>query len=68
MLLSADETQAALLKLTDAERAVLNFVRNEGDLCAHQLSDAERKIATRLVRRGLLNSESGSGCDQRHYH
>lgn len=66
-LLTPDETEAALARLTDEERAVRRMVLAEGTLCGHQLSDAERKIATRLVRRGLLSSERRGDCEKRHY-
>lgn len=57
-----------MIHLTNSEREVLDRVRTEGTMCAHQLTDAERRIATRLVRRGLLNSEHRSGCTAVHYY
>jgi len=67
-LLTPEETEALLQALTPVESDVLRQVRVEGDLCGYHFTDEEAKIASRLVRRGLVSSEKRCGCDRRHYY
>jgi len=66
-MLTPQETQEAAARLTDAERTVYLAILNEGTVCAHQMADDERRIASRLVRRRLIRSETAPGCRARHY-
>ena len=44
------------------------WVRQEGEICAHQFMNGEQRRATRLTRAGVLRSFRGrDGCTRRHY-
>ena len=58
------------VKLSDLpadERDLYLMVWRDGVVCAEQLNDAEQRIATRLVRRGMLDSERHRDCGRPHY-
>lgn len=57
---------------TEAELSLVKYVRSEGKVCARALSDDECRIATRLVRRGVLSSRrclraDGTRCGRQDY-